>query len=351
LDLSKEYNGDAHLIYQEFKKKYGDKAYVRKKIYDFLVDNNVIDQNKWYLYLDIYCPYNKEITWDQAFEIFTQTPQDKFLSISFNKEMTKKLFVYWAENNNFDLSRESLLSREEFRKDFLKSRLEVSIRKNYKYTYMFIADLLNDPDLKPYHTSIQVPDHYWYNKENYFKLLDECVPKMIFDGTIDSPEDILYLSNNILNEYVYHCCFHSGIKLLFKEYLKSRNIEYNEKKVKYYDGFYFDSQEEMRVYKFIKKLGYKIEKCPKFNKYYNDKYDEYYIPDFKIIVNDKEYICEYFGLYSSRYSNKIIESYKIRADRKIEYFSSYFNFIYFLPADFIKGLIGIKKKLEEGGNN
>ena len=347
-ELTGKNNGDAHLVYSEFKLLYGEKAYNKKKIYDFLVKNGCINPKKYYLYLEIYHPRDIALSYEQSFELYNQfLLSGCYLDISFDKETTKKLFIYWAGIVNFDLSRDALLSKKEFRKDFIQSGLGSSIRKNYKYTYNFLSDLLNDSDLKPYHTAIQVPDYYWRNKDNFFEMLDESIAKMIDDKTIDNPEDILYLDKGVLLDYIYHNAIHKGTKTLLRKYLNSRNIAYDEKKVKYYDGFYFDSQEEMRVYKFIKNLGYDIVKCSRFDKYYNEKYDENYIPDFKISIKNEVYICEYFGLYSNRYFTKTVLEYKNRADRKIEYFSENFNFIYFLPNDFEKGLKGIGQKLEE----
>lgn len=339
--------GDVHKAVEVFKQSRN--YYSSKKIYDFLVLKKYVDPSFWFLYLDIYCPLNYTLTYEETFLLYKYylDKGDDMLPISFDKEATKKLFIYWSKITGFDLSRESLLSIKNFRKIFILSKLEQSIRNNYAYTYNFIADLLDDPSLKPHHLSIQVPNKYWDNIKNVFYAIEEGINKMLLEGIIEKPEEIMLIDNLTLLEYFPMTMICKGAKGKLRQYLIAKNIQFNEKKLPVYNNILFDSLEELYVYKKIKSWGFNIEKCRRKDRYYNEDCNEYYIPDFKIIIDEKEYISEYFGLYTNRYEGKKISEYKKRADRKMKYFFDNYNFIPIMPEDRANGAIAIFEKIQE----
>jgi hypothetical protein len=346
VSLINKHHGNIHLAIEESRLLDDMYFYTKRKIYNFLVINNYINPKKWYLYLDIYCPKNTKLNWKQSLELYVTNFNEKTFNFTFSKATTIKLFKYWAKINNFDLSKEHLLSIKEFKTIFLNAKLEVSIRKHFYYTYQFIAYLLKDKNLKPYHLSIQVPDKYWNSDINVFEMMDDGVNKLINDKLIKSLQDILYLPQNIIEEYFVCSALH-GKKIILIKYLQSKNIEIDYKLIKYYDGIYFESKEEMYVYKFIKNLGYSIEKVSRKDKYFNSKYNETYVPDFYLYLNNKKYILEYFGLFSNRYKRNYVAQYRIKTNNKIEYFFNNFDFIPIFPDDIRHKCIGLIEKLEE----
>lgn len=351
IELIKCCNGDIHEALKKFRGYDEYKNYSGQKVYDFLINNELVKESEWYLYLDFYYPVGFLMNWGQSFELYKKTMDSgtKRLFVSFDKETTKRLFEYWAKNNGLILDRESLLSITSFRKIFQMSGLDFSIRKNYTYYYEFISEILGDEDLRPYHLSIQVPNKYWNDEKNIFLMIDDGILQLIEDGIIKEAKEILFLRGKILQEYFILTPISKHVKDIFSKYLHYKNIDFDETKIKYYDGIYFDSFEEVMVYKIISSMGYSITKCKRSEKYYNKKYDERYIPDFKVIINEKEYIIEHFGLYShnNAWKQEILKVYKEKALRKIEYFSKNFNFIYFFPEDLRNKGAGIIKKIEE----
>lgn len=115
---------------------------------------------------------------------------------------------------------------------------------------------------------------------------------------------------------------------------------------KSYKNMKFDSNQELDVFKYIESnFTDKIIKNSK--RYYNEKYDEKYIPDFIIELGKKTIIIEYFGMYKVYMKNDIFKTYTEKADRKIEYFNSLEDvyFIPLFPEDLNSKFKGVRDKL------
>ena len=352
LMLVDKYNGDVHTANQDFRDNYDFYNYNKLRMYKFLANQKKIDPTKWYLYFDIYKPMKLELTYEESLEVYKQIlEQNNTFGVTFNKENTLKLFKYWAQKNNFDLTRNNLLKMNSFGNIFIESKLERSIRINYYYTYMFISALLDDKNLKPYHLSIQVPDKYWDDRDNFFYMVDEKISMLLEANIIDDPKQVIYLPKVIIEEYFPLLPFHKGMVKSFLEYFSYKNIDIDLKTLKYYDGYLFESKEELATYKIIKKNNYQIKKLSRKDRYYNPEFDEFYIPDFIVTINSKEYIVEYFGLYNKEINyKKYTDEYNKKAQRKIEYFSNKFDFIPLFPKDLKHSGNRIIQQLEERRN-
>ena len=141
-----------------------------------------------------------------------------------------------------------------------------------------------------------------------------------------------------------------GIYELFPEHKKGainkQILKFNTNILKIYDGIKFSSIEERNVYIFIKNFNINIDKCFRKNGYYfyNNKYDEHYIPDY--VVN-KNIIIEYYGWFLPSFKNKRILQYIEKTHRKNEYYKSNSD-IYFIdlyPADIKNNFEGVRNKL------
>jgi len=141
-----------------------------------------------------------------------------------------------------------------------------------------------------------------------------------------------------------------GIYELFPEHKKGainkQILKFNTNILKIYDGIKFSSIEERNVYIFIKNFNINIDKCFRKNGYYfyNNKYDEHYIPDY--VVN-KNIIIEYYGWFLPSFKNKRILQYIEKTHRKNEYYKSnpdiYFIDLY--PNDLKNNFKGVRNKL------
>ena len=117
-----------------------------------------------------------------------------------------------------------------------------------------------------------------------------------------------------------------------------------------------DSYQEKILFDYIytnfKKINIKAIGLNRNNKFYNEKYNENYIPDFLISKYNKNklikpIIIEYYGMYSENPSNQLFKDYKEKTQRKNEYYKSnpdiYFIDLY--PTDIKNNFEGVREKL------
>lgn len=120
------------------------------------------------------------------------------------------------------------------------------------------------------------------------------------------------------------------------------------------DGTVCDSNDELLIYDFVQKtlklpieaIGTKIISEHTF--YPKNGFEKMYCPDF--IINDEIYI-EYFGMYTEKYAhNKLLNKYKNKTNRKIEFYKNTGKqFIFLFPDDLKNNYEGLIKKFAEKG--
>jgi hypothetical protein len=199
--------------------------------------------------------------------------------------------------------------------------------------------------------------NYWRDYKNFLKAT-----KYYFDKILDNE------AKNNLEYYFSHKVMLDSFNCLAKHYAKYYNditwdnilkdigIDYKFKYNLNCLNEKMSSQEEVSVFNFIylnlnikdvKNIGTRRSK-----KFYNEKYDENYCPDFIITkLGDKKFkkpiIIEYYGLFTPRNKNELIQKYVEKAYRKNEYYKSRDD-IYFIdlyPDDLKNNMQGVREKL------
>lgn len=346
ITLYNKYDGNVFEVFMDIKGDLEKTKYSRLKILNLFFECGIIDKSKSHLYPYIYRPNKLNLTLDQSFELYITNFNiaDK-LNMAFDKNTTVEIFKYWAKINNFNLSKENILSIPNFRKVFEKSKLETSIRKNFKNTREFLCCVL-DEEIPDFMFSIQVPNGYWNDKNNVYKMIEFGIENLYKDSIINRLEDLFIIPKDILFSYFEMTPLHKNFIKTMVEFFDYNNIEIDLTNVLFFDEKAFDSNEELFLYKRLKFLGYDIEKVPRSERYYNDECDETYIPDFYYYKENKMYIVEYFGLYENKKSVKIASDYNDKTKRKIKYFTSRYNFIPIFPSDIKNNIAGAIKKLD-----
>lgn len=129
------------------------------------------------------------------------------------------------------------------------------------------------------------------------------------------------------------------------------------KKHKAYDGSMLASKEEVMIYNFVHQklritnLEY-VGRTWGCRQFMTDNGDNRYVPDFIIKnVNGKDVVIEYFGMYREaekcHFAQHILNDYRDKTHRKIEYFNNLDDviFIDLYPEDLEHKFEGVKKKL------
>jgi hypothetical protein len=241
---------------------------------------------------------------------------------------------------------------------------------NYKHTfrsstYGILSLLYSEYNIKPYELS-RVPHNYWKNKDNANEYMEYFLNNIVNVKLLKNIKLELssYFNKKYMEDvgcYLLYCLYYYKHYNSFFEWLNYLHSEWNldEKYFNNYIGFdntKLNSGEEVILYNFLKKdVGLNIKatgtKRKSKYKYYNEIYNEYYIPDFLLKLNDKTHIIEYFGMWQESPISKIFINYYYKTIRKIDYFTRYcennpeYSFIALFPNDLKNNFRGIKDKL------
>ena len=158
--------------------------------------------------------------------------------------------------------------------------------------------------------------------------------------------------NACIQLYHHYSSYYEWLSILYPEWgLTERDFKLKIAK----DGVKLNSMEELYIYEFIKyclNIDIKAIGLSKQDKFYNEKYNENYLPDFKIskyknIKLNKTIIIEYYGYYILWDNCNMIKEYKERTHRKNEYYKSNpdIHFIDLYPTDLKNNFEGVRNKL------
>lgn len=317
-------------------KKYKDK-------YGIILDKNIgirsLSIIEWYEYFVNGTPNGSKLY---------QIPQ-----CFINKEELPKLFKYVIEEKIRFKTREEMLNLtqpiiEEYKISFSKT----PFIKNSPYNILTLT--YPELNIKGWEM-VHAPTNYWNNYSNILDLFKAYVENI----TNEFGENINY--NNYIND--------RAISLLCYKLYRAKKYKWNDKTWQDiindcglniqlsninigHDGEILNSKEEVLLYDYIK-VNLKINiksiglKRKKGYYFYNEKYDENYIPDF-YIKNEKPIIIEYFGMYNETNRNKMFVDYNKKTERKIDFFNSLKDYIFIaiFPQDLKNNFEGLKNKLK-----
>jgi hypothetical protein len=124
---------------------------------------------------------------------------------------------------------------------------------------------------------------------------------------------------------------HRWCELCEKEYLKEYHLRnkygpnyeqlYREDKIKLFDinGDKWDSEDEVNITNWLIHRGIKFEKGPYYKHVFSNVDNKSKLKfDWKVIIDEKEYLVEYFGLWDSSAVNGRLAKYTKKAKKKIK---------------------------------
>jgi len=264
---------------------------------------------------------------------------------SYSKEYDILLFKYYLKKNNIVPNKEWVYNLS-FSKILTKAKLHGSIKRNWGTYYNFISHCFSSYELKEYNfKKLPVPNGFWEVNYNCYDHISFIIDTMIEESVISCPSQIINMGSCELKKYFNKTMLSTRGVNIFCQYLDFKNIKYYNKN--YWDGIKFDSMEEMNVYRYIKNsLGINIKKY-QGDSFYNKKYQEGYIPDFILNINDTPLYVEYFGMYILNKKHKIFKKYIEKTHRKNEYFNSLkdIDYLALYPEDLQDNFKGIKEKI------
>ncbi|WP_226035605.1 hypothetical protein [Aquibacillus saliphilus] len=183
--------------------------------------------------------------------------------------------------------------------------------------------------------------NYWLEKDNREKALKQLIEEKLKIDIADIPNKISYgfLKDNF-QKFIGVCDTHYSSNLF--EWINETYPNTFKRKDFYNtitsDGYRMDSMDEVKIHEILVKSDCKIayfeNKQLIKEKFVNEAYNEYYVPDW--IINDN-IIFEYFGWYNKKQYGKYktTTKYMDKADRKMKYFHSLkdYRFMPLFPAD------------------
>nr|WP_304216822.1 DUF4046 domain-containing protein [Fredinandcohnia onubensis] len=250
---------------------------------------------------------------------------------------------YWKKEQNIKATIDYLLQEKKIphqdipkiftKKFFIENKLYGLLQEFHASPIELVMRLYpNEFDITEFQ---RVPNRYWYEKDNRINALRSFCKKRGI-GRKDLPS---------LNRAYFHIKFPRFISMVDRHYdskfyrwIIESFPEYQFEAKEFQlllgnDGQLCDSKEEMTIHNyFLERLDNSCEIKREDITFYNNKYDEAYIPDWVICKGSRKFIVEYFGLYGS---NRF-PSYSLKVRRKQEYFESLldFTFIPIMPEDF-----------------
>ncbi len=201
--------------------------------------------------------------------------------------------------------------------------------------------------------------NYWSNKNNRTVALRELIEQYLSIEINDIPKKLTYtfLVNNF-RKFAGVCdkYYKSNIYTWINEAYPNRFNQDEFHNTISPDGYRLDSIPELKIHEILLSMGCQIQyfenKQAVKEKWFNEKYDEWYVPDW--IINQK-YIIEYFGWYDIKRYGKYdrITKYIDKAHRKKEYFTQLegYTFIDIYPEDLEGEYNGLLVKFRSHGLN
>lgn len=318
--------------------------------------------NKYYKYIEIltilYPEYNiKE--WELKF-----LPSGFFKSDELILEGLEWLL------NKYNYKLEDILNNKIIKNILFKEKFSTIWNKFHNIHDMFIWFYKKKYNIDITYTDFKIkPKQYMYNKNNADYELKKFIDLLFSEGILDNNNFKFELQNifnqehlleigqyQLITAVLYHfktTIFYKWFNELYPEWkLKSEDFKISMT----FDNKKADSREEAKVYNFIKNnynVDLNIIGRNKKRKMYNEKENEYYIPDFYIskynnINLSKILYIEYFGMFRDNPHNEIFVDYKNKTYRKEEFYRSkddiYFISLY--PEDLKNNFAGLKQKFE-----
>ena len=274
---------------------------------------------------------------------------DSFKNVAFpSKEQVIILFKYYLCKSNIEVTKDFLMNLN-IGEILKESKLHNQVKAKFDGYIDFILCSFTKYNLKPWDfKSTGVLDNFWKNKINRVACVSDSINKLKSNNIIKNNIEILSLPLEYYSDYINKTLISEKGKECLIEYFEYHNIDVSKYNRNLYNNIRFDSIEERSVYKFIyENINYNINKIRRNQKYYNEKYNERYIPDFQINYFNKIIIIEYFGLFKENPKNKRALEYYNKTKRKIEYFKSLKDviFIDLYPNDLKNNFQGVNDKL------
>lgn len=257
----------------------------------------------------------------------------------YDKKENKKIIMEWLVKqmfkDNIIMSLEDI-PKVAHRDVFTKYRIGSFLKNCFSYSPYDAFNYLY-PDRWNYWEFRHVPNNFWDNGRNVSNAIK---------WVVDNYCKMTGREIEVLKEIPLRKLFHDNLAGLYVKYdipflislIYPDKFSTDDFNVKYKteDGNTVDSKEEVILHNYFKQAFKNVVYCVNNNKFkfYNEKYNEYYIPDWII---DGNIIVEYFGFCGS-YESKCsyILSYLEKMKRKIEYFEGLGNyqFVCIIPSDF-----------------
>jgi hypothetical protein len=252
--------------------------------------------------------------------------------------------------------------------------LNVNLLNKYKINFKHnliasIYGIINltfpEYDIKPYELH-NAPINYWKNKNNCDEYIEYILSDKICINRLNNLKVQLPSIFNFKNiSFLKYTGLMMGISIYhyyesFYEWLNYLHPEYGLDKKDFnvfiaLDGkTKLESMEEKLVFDCIYNdlRVINIKKITHKSKLFNEKENEYYIPDFRItkiekIKLNKPVVIEYYGMYLDKPHNKIFQSYKDKTLRKNEFYknNSDIYFIDLYPQDIKNQCEGVRQKI------
>ena len=196
----------------------------------------------------------------------------------------------------------------------------------------------------------RVPNKYWYNKMNRVQAMrNYCEVQKLHRDEIPLLNRAYFRKHfprfiSVADRH-YDSKFYNWIIESFPEH------QFHPQEFKLLmgnDGQICDSKEEVVIHNFLCEIipNAKVER--ESERFFNETYNETYIPDWIIQQNGRTYIIEYFGLYGSN----LYKGYDEKTERKIAFYSLQRDYIFvaIFPEDFKgEGFSRLERILSEMG--
>jgi len=293
----------------------------------------------------------------QWYDFLFKTPNGKKIKFIprelLNNENLAILFKHVLNLNNINTRSQILKLNKKF---LYENKICYKINKQEISIYDYINITFPEMNIKLWEM-VRTPNNYFDKEDNIIDALKWVVINRnisednVLGGALTSTLfrklglRMLVEKFNTMDDIIifyYHKILNKNIKI--EDIYKSRKLLSK-------DGTTIcNSTEEVLVFDFIKytmNLNIKCISTQKTKSFYNEKYNEYYYPDFSLEYLNRIIIIEYFGMYEKNPKTKLYIEYKNKTFRKIEYYKSRKD-IYFIdlyPQDIRWDYKGVKNKL------
>jgi hypothetical protein len=167
------------------------------------------------------------------------------------------------------------------------------------------------------------PNGFWENKENINDAIKWFTQKLIDDGIIDEIKGLKDVQiSKLLSEYSLSSLTKDSSKMYeylidtYPDVFTKELLKINEAK----DGTKCLSRPEVLIHNLFLENGMNFKYGSKRYRFKNELFNESYLPDWVIKTKEKNYIVEYFGLYTKKGTSKILKDYREKTHRKLDYY-------------------------------